>query len=616
MAGLYLWKWTHDGAGANKATGTEATTKSSMATASTESSTEANQTGSVEADEVESMPHGLELNSTNLETGWEPIHQPRVGQFGDQQKQQQQHHQFNNPKTERDVEAVKATREPGPPLPTPPAAGQHLQQPPSPRTHMIALQEGNPHGRPALSSLAGPLERYLAQDDMNDTEYDAARIEQDRRRLRAFRPSVFRKRAQVQAKRKELREKAEAKTLAEQSFMKFVRENIVVPASLSPSPVPTSKSPVRGLEYYYGKLQASQDEYGPSEYECYKLEESLDDLEFELAQIEGRLYNYPPEDFGAPGSKSALPPQSKSSPSSISILDFSFGDPQDYHPLHASYLERLGDLDLARERYNNTRHERESLVLEQELKARVGLEFDEDLKRFLAELPLREAALQTEIAGIEANIDRLRVQCLDEGIDVDEPNNNSVSNDGSSDYAAVDSKTVPTQHLQSDISHSMFPLLLPDSDEKKAKLEVLFTEFDEANKGHRINRWLLYKLQTSPLEVDLLARVFLHVVNVFDFSKWPTNIRDWQLSVLSMWEKDGANIPPEAFKYTQTTSFATHPSADSPTAQRNHRTVKSLQISDIPSNPKTSRKIRSAPSSVDARRITLSGPEVSSFMLN
>jgi len=102
---------------------------------------------------------------------------------------------------------------------------------------------------------------------------------------------------------------------------------------------------------------------------------------------------------------------------------------------------------------------------------------------------------------------------------------------------------------------SMFPVLLPESQEEKAKLSDLITDFDEGNKSDRINRWMRYQLQTSPLEVELLVRVSFQLLHLL-------GLLQWQICVLEMWAKDGTNKSNENFVTAQTHSSAqeSHPS--------------------------------------------------------
>jgi phosphate uptake regulator len=168
-------------------------------------------------------------------------------------------------------------------------------------------------------------------------------------------------------------------------------------------------------------MQHARDEYGPLEDDYSRLEDILDQMEFEMAKIEARLYGpESPQEFE---NANIISPFQEPSDSlllgSNPLLGLSTDVHEQYQPIHRELLSRLGDLDLARERYENMRQERESLSTEQESRARFGLELHENLKMLLADLPTQEAAVKEEIAEIEVDVERLRAECLDAGIDID-----------------------------------------------------------------------------------------------------------------------------------------------------------------------------------------------------
>jgi hypothetical protein len=53
------------------------------------------------------------------------------------------------------------------------------------------------------------------------------------------------------------------------------------------------------------------------------------------------------------------------------------------------------------------------------------MELHSNLKTFLENLPAREAALRGEITEIELDVERLKSQCLEAGINLDELSNGS-----------------------------------------------------------------------------------------------------------------------------------------------------------------------------------------------
>ncbi|KAE9367991.1 hypothetical protein N431DRAFT_471370 [Stipitochalara longipes BDJ] len=263
-----------------------------------------------------------------------------------------------------------------------------------------------------------PMERFLIYDGSASGihDIDTVAIREEKRRLRSLRTSSLRLRSQLRTKRIELREKQLAKNAADESFIRYTRENKLTMGNES--------SPIEGpdpLNTYYTAMQHVRDEYGPLEDDYSRLEDILDQTEFEMAKIEARLYGpESPQEFENANIISPLEEYSDSLLLGLnSLLGLSTEVHENYQPIHRELLSRLGDLDLAKERYENMRQERESLSMEQESRARFGLELHENLKMLLAELPTQEELVKGEIAEIEVDVERLRAECLAAGIDLD-----------------------------------------------------------------------------------------------------------------------------------------------------------------------------------------------------
>jgi len=294
-----------------------------------------------------------------------------------------------------------------------------FEPPPSPRNQIRSLQEEKQ--RTPFSNQSGPMERFLSQDDfLAGIENDPERMEEEGRRLRSLRTNALRLRSVLKIKRKELKVKEAAKSSADEAFIRHVREN----QSIQPHP-DAQTCPDKTADSYYVAMQTARDLYGPLEDEYTRIEDILDETEFEMARIEIRLYG--PEPAPPQGSEfdslsffpqvaDMLAPASASG----SLLGLSIERPAQYEPIHAEYLSRLGDLDLARERYQNMTQEHESLLAEQESRSRVGMDLHPNLKAFLEDLPARKAALQGEITEIELDVEKLKSKCLQAGINLEE----------------------------------------------------------------------------------------------------------------------------------------------------------------------------------------------------
>ncbi|KAG4435067.1 hypothetical protein IFR05_009457 [Cadophora sp. M221] len=446
------------------------------------------------------------------------------------------------------------------------------ERPPSPGFQINQYGASGEHhivrGPSSSTHIEGPLERYLAQDDYVPNAYDDQNTNENFLRLRSLRANALRIRSLLRTKRKLLRDKQSAKVATDEAFMRYVREHA------SASEFNTSSTKSDRLDELFNAMQETRDMYGPLQDEYDEVEETLDDTEFEMAMIEGRIHKEttisnletPLQDRP----KDPLGRASTHAPSSF--MDFGSDSTEDYHPLHAQYLSRLGDLDLAKERLQNMRQEMQALHSSKETRLNVGLDLHESLQAILTELPRQIAASRDEIVEIERDVERLYSTCLAAGIDVDN------LGDGNEPFTAKDKEemevnnaakiigeagdilqevlpltSTSTQHCQ-----STFPLLLPRTEDEEAKLSSLTPKFDESNKGGQINHWLLNELHTSRLQISLLYRI---TDEIFLHCNLDLNIQRWQVEVLQFWAKDETNkstIPIDAYVHSST--VPSHPS--------------------------------------------------------
>ncbi|KUJ10756.1 uncharacterized protein LY89DRAFT_250173 [Mollisia scopiformis] len=238
-------------------------------------------------------------------------------------------------------------------------------------------------------------------------------------KLRSLRKNELGVRSSLQAQRTVLQEKEAAKQVADNDFMKLAREN------------PPLESQ-RDLLESHARLQQTRNDYGPALVECVQREEALDVVEWEMGRLEDQLYvilfGEIQEDTNL--ASNFFPTEtivgSASTPSPW--LGLVAGVQDRFQPLHTQYLSRQGDMDLAKERLGNLEQEAEDLYARQEYLQRLGHDLSPELSEALREIPSREAQIRSEMADIEADVDRLRQECLDEGIDLD-----GESDDGSGD---------------------------------------------------------------------------------------------------------------------------------------------------------------------------------------
>jgi len=425
------------------------------------------------------------------------------------------------------------------------------------------------HSTHQLEPRMGEMDKFLAHRD-DDFRDDPVRAAEEWRKLPLLISKALKLRSRLRNKRLDLQEKQSIKSAADEAFMRHVRESRVSPTAATASNSILANA--LDVDSLYSAMQNARDDCGECEYEYSELEELLDETEFQLAKTErhlrGTKLSELPESEIAESTMKRSDSITSSAPDSL--LGISSGHAEDYDPLQAEFLSRLGDLDLAKERYDNLGLERDRLLSRQATWLPVGLDLHDDEKLFLSGFQNDEVTIQKEIAKIEADLDRLKEQCLMAGLDISTDNTWSEQGSGEEDdprRSNEGEEVLETgggdiiQETTARSSYSTFPLILPSPlallaiSKIKIPFDNLITEFDENNKGDRICRWLLHKLRASPMEVELLVRVFLQIVRLLSFQQWKTDILQYQWNVLSLWEKDRANKDQSAFKAIPTPSF-------------------------------------------------------------
>jgi hypothetical protein len=414
--------------------------------------------------------------------------------------------------------------------------------------------------------------------------------------------------------RKDLQEKQLAKSMADENFMKCVRSNRSAPTEHPPLAPFTSEL---DLDACYDAMQATRDEYGEAEFEYNSLEDALGDTEYELVMLEGHFYDPKGDDnlqSQAPESAQKVSGGiTSSAPTSLLGMSSDHEEEYQYHPSKFVYLSRLGDLDLAKERYHNMMLERDKLLSNQMSRLNLGIELQNNEKVFLADFPVQEAALRGEIAAIEEDVELLKAKCLAEGVDVSESNEPSDAGTSRTENSNSESNSVQDggifhevgtiQSLKTESSYSMFSLLLPKSIKGKATLDILITEFDESKKGDRLNRWMLHKLRMSPLDADLLGRILLSFLKFITFRQWRSYLLHFQQNLLSFWGDGESKKPATASEPVRISLFNQKDGVQRPVSTL-------ASINRATANPhwagRIVRRVRSAPELSDLGRVPLS----------
>ena len=209
-------------------------------------------------------------------------------------------------------------------------------------------------------------------------------------------------------------------------------------------------------------------------------------------------------------------------------------------PLLKEFMSRLGDASLRREAYAYLRSGHDNLLEALEVSQRYGRELLEEDQTTLAKFYAKEAKMSEELRQIDADVDRLRLECIRKGLlkgllAEDEGDKNDI-------LRTSDGVVGPEQ-----AEYNKYPLLLerPGEDEDERRSKELLSEFRSGDTGDRITRWLLHKLRSSCSEVELLKRFTPGLDRTVDTNKW-------QEEVLYFWFIDSANLPPSAYELEPT----------------------------------------------------------------
>lgn len=221
-----------------------------------------------------------------------------------------------------------------------------------------------------------------------------------------------------------------------------------------------------------------------------------------------------------------------------------------------------------------------------EVQAKYRTSIGRENAEFLREFPKEEAMLREKLKEAKDEVDRLRQLCIDKGVMRKNPPYHEeypIYYDAVEDFTP-DTMSIghePAPRREEALANKMFPILLsnprhvledefpltprgalraatrlPNDDQarphlvaeamKEYGISTLVIESAGDNKSDYINRWLLHRLRTSPLEVDLLYTIFSSTLKV-------KNTRRWQEDVLYWWSRDGANKSKEAYDGLVTT---------------------------------------------------------------
>lgn len=390
------------------------------------------------------------------------------------------------------------------------------------------------------------------------------------------------------------------KDSADNLFMSFLRPLLV--SSKGTNLLTTSHSRLREL---FECMQKARDK-------CQDVETTLELMEEDLGYAEDGLHHQEKAliDGLRPGAKlttNGKPPEPtsrRSSPLPTSLLGIGAEGPEDFHPIYKKFISEVGYLQLAEEHHRDLLFRKESIEREQD-HLKLAQDYrppndrqleTQDLK-FLRDFSvhLRESTLDME--KLQVKVERLRQMCRNRGVfpkhaplheayrferdlgddvflspDPVEGKDTSLlftSRFGvllySPKHLVEDPPITAKAALRRAVSLKDGDILYPFKQEmfataaKEYLIENLIQDAKESDKTDFINRWLLHRLRTSAVEVELLYSLFVSSssLTILDFEQW-------QQDVLYYWTRDDqARLPPERFMGPVTSEYTEGPNDSS-----------------------------------------------------
>jgi len=211
-----------------------------------------------------------------------------------------------------------------------------------------------------------------------------------------------------------------------------------------------------------------------------------------------------------------------------------------------------------------------------EFKAKFGVEIEKDDLDFLRDYKRDEESVRRNLEATSRKVEHLAALCREKGVmRKNAPYNEEYAIYADSDWASFSPEgnvaIEPPEGIPADLSHPVYPTLLsnpshvldlltpqaalaramkgPKDDPAVAQrradcmkeygIENLMKNAD--SKPDYINQWLIHRLRTTPMEVELMF-------SIFESSFKIRNLRRWQEDVLYYWRQDAAaSLLPQDF---------------------------------------------------------------------
>lgn len=389
------------------------------------------------------------------------------------------------------------------------------------RMATVPLIPPGPGPGPSNKSFSRPT-THLVESHFGDfPKPERFEIRREWQKIQKLRESTWSQRSKIHELRIVLREKQLAKSTADDKYLQQVRESYL---RLKDENKDISKEQKK-LELLAHECERSRDEYGPLEDDCNWLEDQLGRDEFDLTKLEEKFFSLMnnPQDFKIEETMSEVESQA---PSAYSDSDVG-QDP--YHPLVSRFLSKMGDVDILAERLTYLIEEKYSLESEKQTRLLVGHNLAPDDQETLDNYEDAYAKLNKQIEEAKIQAQALKKECLNEGL-VD-------ANGNPTDFEKLERQTfmgdVDAGNEKSE--YVKYPALIPRPGIQEVRFFDTGPKPDEFSNsaGDHVNQWLLHQLRSSPLQVNMLVRIFEGNFGRIEGERW-------QIDVVTFWYMDGA----------------------------------------------------------------------------
>jgi hypothetical protein len=404
----------------------------------------------------------------------------------------------------------------------------------------------------SFKSLASPSDPQIAP--LGFSNQDQVPFGKDWAKVKKLRTDIWGLRSKMHEMRRELKEKEQAKSVVDNKYFQFMRRR-----GLGMSPVDKDISEDKMMEELFRMCEKARDEYGPLEDDCTLLENHIGSQELELQRLEEKFYERP---FEPPASQTEALDSPQPSPT-VSLYSGSDAS-QEFHPLVAKYLSRVGDVEILKERLDEHLEERYILEEEKELRQGLGHDLAEPAQKWLDSYSNTETLLMNQLEEAELEVANLRANCFSRGL-VDEEGNPTDFESQEQRYFVNDFSTEKERS-----EYVKYPLLIPRPLSRvQLKDPALDSEESLDDSSNIVSQWLLQQLRSSPLDVNLLARISESLFSYINREKWQQN-------VVKYWYKDSTKNEetqhpiPSSLIMSSNPPTTGYPSTLSSTKRENH----------------------------------------------